>query len=83
LRELAAATGKTLRTLHVVGGGVRNQFLNRLAAEATGLRLRAGHVESSTIGNLAIQMAVRDEGASPSIEEIGRCARELEAARCE
>jgi rhamnulokinase len=85
LRELAAATGKTLRTLHVVGGGGRNQFLNRLAAEATGLRLRAGHVESSTIGNLAIQMAVFDGAGKggPSVEEISRRARELEAAHCE
>lgn len=85
LRELAEATGKTLRTLHVVGGGGRNRFLNKLAAQATGLRLRAGHVESSTIGNLAIQMAVFDAHgkAGPSMEDIGRCARELEAAHCE
>jgi rhamnulokinase len=60
LRELASVTGKTLRTLHVVGGGGRNSLLNRLTAEATGLKLLAGHVESSTIGNLAIQMAVFD-----------------------
>jgi rhamnulokinase len=87
LRELAAVAGKTLRTLHVVGGGGRNWFLNRLTAEATGLKLCAGHVESSTIGNLAIQMAVFDRPSqaptSPSLEEIGRCARDLEAAKYE
>jgi len=87
LRELAAVTGKQLLCLHVVGGGGKNRFLNRLTAEATGLEIRVGHVESSTIGNLAIQMAVFDRGqdrvGGPSILEISRCARELEAAHYE
>ncbi|AXC14422.1 Rhamnulokinase [Acidisarcina polymorpha] len=87
LRELAQVTGKHFNTLHVVGGGGRNALLNRLTAEATGLELRLGHVESSTIGNLAIQMAVFDHrerpGASLSLEQIGLCACQLEAARYE
>jgi rhamnulokinase len=86
-RELAAVTGKTLRTLHVVGGGGRNSLLNRLTAEATGLKLKPGHVESSTIGNFAIQMAVfnrlGDPETGPSLEQIGRSARDLEAAHYE
>jgi rhamnulokinase len=83
LRDLAEVTGKGFRALHVVGGGGRNALLNRLAAQATGLRLRTGHAESSTIGNLAVQMAAFDLGAKPrrvALEHIGACARELEAA---
>jgi rhamnulokinase len=89
LRELAQVTGREARTLHVVGGGGRNRLLNRLTAEATGLKVFAGHVESSTIGNFAIQMAAydgRSEGLhreGVSIREIARCARELEAANYE
>jgi rhamnulokinase len=89
LRELAQVTGREALTLHVVGGGGRNRLLNRLTAEATGLKVFAGHVESSTIGNFAIQMAaydVRSEGLhreGVSIREIARCARELEAANYE
>jgi rhamnulokinase len=87
LRELAEATGEKLRCLHVVGGGARNRFLNRLTEEATGLKILPGHVESSTIGNLAIQMALFERRAprssSPSLEEIGRCAGQLDAARYE
>jgi rhamnulokinase len=87
LRELAEVTGREFRTLHVVGGGGRNRLLNRLTAEATGLNLRAGHVESSTIGNFAIQMAalgregIRQGGIS--LREIGACARELEGSKYE
>ncbi len=84
LKDLAEVTGKTFRTLHVVGGGGRNALLNRLTAKATGLRVQSGHIESSTIGNLAIQIAAYNRGgSSPSIAEIGRCARELEAAKYE
>ena len=86
LQELAKITGRNFRTLHLVGGGGRNWLLNQLTEQATGLKLQVGHVESSTIGNLAIQMAVFDAGgnaSSPSIQAIGLCARELEAARYE
>jgi rhamnulokinase len=94
LRELAEVTGRQFRTLHVVGGGARNRLLNRLTAEASGLKVQTGHVESSTIGNLAIQMAVfecqgsnlaRASAASlgPSHEEISACAQALEAASYE
>lgn len=84
LKDLSEVTGKTFRTLHVVGGGGRNELLNRLTAKATGLNVQSGHIESSTIGNLAIQMAAcRRDGSSPSLAEIGRRARELEAAKYE
>ena len=55
-------TGKKLRRLYIVGGGSQNQLLNRLTAKATGLEVRCGAVESSTVGNFAIQLAV-NEGA--------------------
>ena len=87
VRELAQVTGKTFRVLHVVGGGSRNSLMNRITAEATGLRVCPGHVESSTIGNLSIQMAIAERSGeregSPSREEIRRCAGDLEAAKFE
>jgi rhamnulokinase len=57
LHDVESLTGKTLRRLAIVGGGSLNQFLNRLTAEATGLELHCGVPESSTIGNLAVQLA--------------------------
>ncbi len=52
LREL---TGKTIDTLHIVGGGSQNTLLNELASNATGLRVLAGPVEATAIGNIGIQ----------------------------
>jgi rhamnulokinase len=57
LRDVQRITGKKLRRLFVVGGGSRNAFLNRLTAEATGLEVLCGAVESTTLGNFAVQMA--------------------------
>ena len=89
LRELADVTGIKFRTLQVVGGGAQNSLLNRLTAQATGLAVKPGHIESSTIGNFAIQMAAYGFTTSSaedhpvgevSLVEIGKCACKLEVA---
>lgn len=61
LRELADAAGREVRTLHVVGGGSRNELLCRLTADATGLPVLAGPAEGAALGNLLVQ--ARADGA--------------------
>ncbi len=62
--QLAAASGQPIDALHIVGGGCRNRLLNRLTAGATGLPVRAGPVEATAIGNLAVQAIASGELAS-------------------
>jgi rhamnulokinase len=57
LRDLENVTGRKFRHLCIVGGGSKNKLLNQLTQEATGLQIVTGSVESSTIGNFAIQLA--------------------------
>jgi rhamnulokinase len=57
LRDLEIVTGRKLQRLCIVGGGSKNVLLNRLTQEATGLQIITGSVESSTVGNFAIQLA--------------------------
>ncbi|HUI42289.1 MAG TPA: FGGY-family carbohydrate kinase [Terriglobia bacterium] len=57
LKDVAAITGKQFERLYIAGGGSRNAFLNELSAERTGLEVRCAAVESSTLGNFAIQLA--------------------------
>jgi rhamnulokinase len=59
--NLARITGKKFRRIYIVGGGSRNSLLNRLTANATGLEVRCGAVESSTVGNFAIQLAAQEK----------------------
>jgi rhamnulokinase len=65
LEELRRYTGVKPTEIVVVGGGCRNDLLCRLTAERTGLPVRRGAPESSTIGNFAVQLAAL-EGASPA-----------------
>ena len=52
---LAELTGTPIRGIHIVGGGSQNDFLNQRTADATGLPIRAGPVEATALGNLAVQ----------------------------
>lgn len=59
LRELAENTGRTFRSLTVVGGGANNAFLNRLTETASGLRVEAFPLEATALGNLKIQLEAK------------------------
>lgn len=54
--EIEAVTGRTYDTIHVVGGGCQDKFLNRLLVEATGKEVYAGPIEATAIGNIMAQM---------------------------
>jgi rhamnulokinase len=57
LHQVESLTSQRFQRLYVVGGGSRNILLNRLTQQATGLELICGAQESSTLGNLSIQLA--------------------------
>jgi rhamnulokinase len=59
--SLAHITGKKFRRIYIVGGGSRNRLLNRLTAATTNLEVRCGAVESSTVGNFAVQLAAQEK----------------------
>ena len=60
LRQVTEVTGKNMRRLFVVGGGSRNEYLNDLIRKDCGMEVIRGPVESATIGNAAVQLAVLD-----------------------
>lgn len=53
---LTKLTGRSYHRIHIVGGGCQDQYLNEMAAKATGLPVYAGPVEGTALGNLVIQM---------------------------
>lgn len=60
LRGLEQILGRALDRVHILGGGSQNALLTRLTAEYTALPVTTGHVESSTIGNFALQLAAHE-----------------------
>ena len=75
LDGIQRCAGKPLERLCIVGGGVRNQVLNRLAQEATGLVLLKGSSEATLIGNAAVQIATLEN--TRSLEDIQSIASRL------
>ncbi|HEY3986561.1 rhamnulokinase [Cedecea sp.] len=60
LRELEALRTQPFDSLHIVGGGSQNHFLNQLCADACGIPVVAGPVEASTLGNIGCQLMALD-----------------------
>ncbi len=56
VKELAALTGRDFTAIHIVGGGSKDDTLNRLTAQKTGLPVIAGPTEGTALGNLMVQM---------------------------
>jgi rhamnulokinase len=72
---LKRCTGKSLRRVCIVGGGVKNEALNRLTALATGLEVARGESEATLIGNVAVQVAALEN--TRSLEQIQAIASRL------
>jgi rhamnulokinase len=65
LRSLEQMLSNSIRRIHILGGGSLNRLLTRLTAEHTGLPVETGNVESSTVGNFAVQLAGAEAHGGP------------------
>ena len=54
--EVEELSGKTIKAIHIVGGGCKDDYLCALTAQACGKPVYAGPIEATAIGNLASQM---------------------------
>jgi sugar (pentulose or hexulose) kinase len=52
--------GRKLESIHMIGGATRNKLLVSMTEQQTGLKVEIGETESSTIGNLAVQLAASE-----------------------
>ena len=55
LRTAQRLSGREVTVVHVVGGGVHNELLCQLTADACGLPVLAGPAEASALGNVLVQ----------------------------
>ncbi|MEM9951102.1 MAG: rhamnulokinase family protein [Chloroflexota bacterium] len=61
LREIA---GQPIERLHIIGGGVQNELLCQMTADALGIEVIAGPVEATALGNAIIQFITHGELAN-------------------
>jgi rhamnulokinase len=64
LRTIETLTGRRPGGVQIVGGGSRNEYLNQATADASGLRVLAGPVEATVIGNVLVQSVAAGRFAS-------------------
>jgi rhamnulokinase len=85
LRSLEHMLNNSIKCIHILGGGSLNRLLTQLTAERTGLVVETGNVESSTVGNFAVQMAASESQGQPLAREaVRRWAQRLcETQNCE
>ena len=64
-------TGRDYSVIHVIGGGTKDTLLCRMTASACDVPVKAGPIEATVLGNIAVQLL-----SSGDISDIGR-AREI------
>ena len=56
--QMERCTNKKINKIYIVGGGSRNQLLNKLTAEFTGCEVIRGEVEATAMGNINVQLTM-------------------------
>ena len=59
LAGMEKITGQTYHSIYIVGGGAKNQLLNRMTEEYTGKKVIALPIEATAMGNLKVQLEVK------------------------
>jgi rhamnulokinase len=72
LERLEQVTGRSVETIHVIGGGARNAVLCQITADVLGRRVLAGPVEATALGNVLVQ--ARAAGELGSLSDMRRVA---------
>lgn len=72
IEELEEICGKKIRSIHVVGGGSKDEYLNALTAEYTKKRVFTSLTEATAVGNLISQMMCCEKKTLSQMREVVR-----------
>lgn len=79
LENLQKLADFPIQTLHIIGGGSKNNMLNQLTANAIGKKVVAGPSEATAIGNILLQAKADKQVADKQhIRQIVRNSTKLE-----
>ena len=78
LNEMGKLSGKSIKRICIVGGGVKNEALNRLTQLVTGMEVVRGPSESTAAGNIAVQIAALEKAVT--LDQIQAISAKLKFA---
>jgi sugar (pentulose or hexulose) kinase len=55
IEKINEQIGVPIQVLHIIGGGSQNELLNQFTANSLGIKVIAGPVEATAIGNILMQ----------------------------
>ena len=79
-RSLSNFAPFKLETLHIIGGGSLNRYLNQMTANACGVTVLAGPQEATAIGNIMLQ--AKANGVVNSIKDMRKMIAESIQLEC-
>ena len=82
IERIEALTRSPITTIHIVGGGALNEYLNQATANATGRPVLAGPAEATAGGNVIVQAIASGEVGSLA-DARAVLARSVKATRYE
>ncbi len=74
--KIKECTGKDYPVIHVIGGGTKDTLLCQLTANSCGVEVKAGPIEATVLGNIAVQLI--SAGEIESIKEARKIISESE-----
>lgn len=73
IEDLQHITGHMYHTIHIIGGGSRNDHLNQMTADLTGKVITSGPEEATSLGVIAMQ--VLHDHSDLTLQDIRRIVR--------
>ena len=70
VEEIENISGKEIKSTHIVGGGSKDKYLNKLTAEYTGKKVYTGLMEATATGNILSQIMYDKKIALTEAREI-------------
>lgn len=58
--KIKGCTGRDYPCVHVIGGGVKDGLLCRMTASSCNVPVKAGPIEATVLGNIAVQLLAQD-----------------------
>lgn len=80
VEDIENISGKQIKSIHIVGGGSKDKYLNKLTAEYTGKKVFTGLMEATATGNLISQIMYDKKTTLTQAREIIKETFEIKEA---